>query len=103
MPRARARGIAARTRRLLSKAVVGSIAQILELRCKHLLDSGRLVELFPEWSDERFPFTPYIPLGFTAQRKCVCSSSFAWKSWPESHAELAARCGDQKRSVSRWV
>ena len=29
------------------------IAQILG--CKHLLDNGRLVELFPEWSDERFP------------------------------------------------
>ncbi len=61
MPRARARGIAARTRRLLSKAVVGSIAQILELRCKHLLDSGRLVELFPEWSDERFPLYAIYP------------------------------------------
>ncbi len=37
------------------------IAQILELGCKHLLDSGRLVELFPEWSDERFPFYAIYP------------------------------------------
>jgi DNA-binding transcriptional LysR family regulator len=31
------------------------IAQILEIGCEPLLRSGRLVELFPEWSDERFP------------------------------------------------
>jgi DNA-binding transcriptional LysR family regulator len=37
------------------------IAQILELGCKHLLDSGRLVELFPEWSDERFPLYVIYP------------------------------------------
>src|SRR5882724_6373099 len=41
------------------------------------------------------PFTPYIPLGFTAQRKCVCSSSFVWKSWPENHADSATRCGTE--------
>jgi DNA-binding transcriptional LysR family regulator len=37
------------------------IAQILELGCKHLLDSGRLIELFPEWSDERFPLYAIYP------------------------------------------
>jgi DNA-binding transcriptional LysR family regulator len=37
------------------------IAQVLELGCKALLDSGRLVELFPEWSDERFPLYAIYP------------------------------------------
>jgi len=37
------------------------IAQILELGCRDLLDSGRLVELFPEWSDERFPLYAVYP------------------------------------------
>jgi DNA-binding transcriptional LysR family regulator len=37
------------------------IAQILELGCRHLLDSGRLIELFPEWSDERFPLYAIYP------------------------------------------
>ena len=37
------------------------IAQILELGSKHLLDSGRLVELFPDWSDERFPLYAIYP------------------------------------------
>jgi DNA-binding transcriptional LysR family regulator len=31
------------------------VAQVLEIGCEPLLRSGRLVELFPEWSDERFP------------------------------------------------
>jgi DNA-binding transcriptional LysR family regulator len=37
------------------------IAQVLELGCKHLLDAGRLVDLFPEWSDERFPLYAIYP------------------------------------------
>ena len=37
------------------------IAQILQLGCRDLLDSGRLVELFPEWSDERFPLYAVYP------------------------------------------
>jgi DNA-binding transcriptional LysR family regulator len=37
------------------------IAQILELGCKHLLENGRLVVLFPDWSDERFPLYAIYP------------------------------------------
>jgi DNA-binding transcriptional LysR family regulator len=37
------------------------IAQILEIGCEQLLRSGRLVELFPEWSDERFPLYAIYP------------------------------------------
>jgi DNA-binding transcriptional LysR family regulator len=37
------------------------IAQMLELGCKHLLESGRLIELFPEWSEERFPLYAIYP------------------------------------------
>ncbi|MDB5975917.1 MAG: LysR family transcriptional regulator [Nevskia sp.] len=37
------------------------IAQILELGCEHLLESGRLVKLFPEWADERFPLYAIYP------------------------------------------
>jgi DNA-binding transcriptional LysR family regulator len=31
------------------------IAQIMQLGSKHIVDSGRLVELFPDWSGELFP------------------------------------------------
>ena len=37
------------------------IGQILEIGCRELLRSGRLVELFPEWSDERFPHYAIYP------------------------------------------
>ena len=37
------------------------IAQVLELGCRHLLENGRLVELFPEWSGERFPLYAIYP------------------------------------------
>ena len=76
------------------------IAQVLELGCKHLVQNGRLVELFPEWSDERFPLMPYIPHSCTARLKCGCSSSFAWKSWPESQG-LAVRRGSYAVSIAR--
>ncbi len=37
------------------------IAQILEIGCEYLLRSGRLIELFPGWSDERFPLHAIFP------------------------------------------
>jgi DNA-binding transcriptional LysR family regulator len=37
------------------------IVQILEIGCQQLLKSGRLLELFPDWSDERFPLYAIYP------------------------------------------
>ena len=37
------------------------IGQILEIGCRELIRSGRLVELFPDWSDERFPLYVIYP------------------------------------------
>jgi DNA-binding transcriptional LysR family regulator len=37
------------------------IAQVLEIGCAEVLRSGRLVELLPEWSDERFPLYAVYP------------------------------------------
>jgi len=37
------------------------IGQILEIGCEQLLHSGRLIELFPEWSGERFPLYAIYP------------------------------------------
>lgn len=37
------------------------IAQIMEMGCEPLLRSGRLIELFPGWSDERFPLYAIFP------------------------------------------
>jgi DNA-binding transcriptional LysR family regulator len=47
---------------LLSACEAGAgIAQILEIGCGQLLRSGRLIELFPGWSDERFPLYAIYP------------------------------------------
>lgn len=47
---------------LLAACEAGAgIAQILEIGCEHLLRSGRLIELFPGWSDERFPLYAIYP------------------------------------------
>lgn len=37
------------------------IAQIIKIGGESLLRSGRLIELFPEWSDERFPLYAIFP------------------------------------------
>ena len=37
------------------------IAQLLEIFCAHSLAKRRLVQLFPEWSDERFPLYAIYP------------------------------------------
>ena len=37
------------------------IGQVLEIGCAEPLRAGRLVELFPEWSDERFPLYAIYP------------------------------------------
>ena len=38
-----------------------AIAQVMELGVEHLLAEGRLVELFPDWPDERFPLYALYP------------------------------------------
>jgi DNA-binding transcriptional LysR family regulator len=47
---------------LLNACVTGSgIAQMLQLGAEPLLREGRLVNLFPDWPDERFPLYAYYP------------------------------------------
>jgi DNA-binding transcriptional LysR family regulator len=37
------------------------VAQILQLGASHLIKSGALVELFPQWSGEMFPLYALFP------------------------------------------
>ena len=47
---------------LLAACLTGAgIAQVLAPCAKELLDTGRLVELFPDWPDERFPLYALYP------------------------------------------
>lgn len=47
---------------LLSACLSGyGIAQILELGHEHLIAEGKLIDLFPDWPDERFPLYAFHP------------------------------------------
>jgi DNA-binding transcriptional LysR family regulator len=47
---------------LLDACLAGSgIAQMLLLGAEHLISEGRLVNLFPDWPDERYPLYTYYP------------------------------------------
>jgi DNA-binding transcriptional LysR family regulator len=47
---------------LLSACLAGyGVAQILELGFEHLIAEKRLVNLFPDWPDERFPLYALHP------------------------------------------
>jgi DNA-binding transcriptional LysR family regulator len=47
---------------LLNACLAGSgIAQMLLLGAEHLIAEGRLINLFPDWADERYPFYAYYP------------------------------------------
>jgi DNA-binding transcriptional LysR family regulator len=37
------------------------IAQVMELGVQRLMGEGRLIELFPDWADERFPLYALYP------------------------------------------
>lgn len=61
-PRVKGRLLTSDSGTLLGACEAGfGIAQIIELGCEQLLRSGRLVELFPGWSDERFPLHAIFP------------------------------------------
>jgi DNA-binding transcriptional LysR family regulator len=47
---------------LYSACLAGfGIAQVMDFTVESMLASGELVNLFPEWSDERFPLYCYYP------------------------------------------
>ncbi|MGT2471833.1 LysR family transcriptional regulator [Paraburkholderia terrae] len=47
---------------LLNACLAGSgIAQMLLLGAEHLISEGRLINLFPDWPDERYPLYVYYP------------------------------------------
>ena len=47
---------------MLTECVSGTgIAQVFTVAVRDLLESRKLVELFPDWSDEKFPLYAYYP------------------------------------------
>jgi DNA-binding transcriptional LysR family regulator len=64
------------------------IAQILEIGCEQLLSSGRLIELFPEWSDERFPLYAIYPSRLHRAAKVRAFIEFCLEVVSRSHTAL---------------
>lgn len=47
---------------MLSACLSGyGVTQILALGHEHLIEEGRLIDLFPDWADERFPLYAFHP------------------------------------------
>ena len=47
---------------MLSACLSGvGVAQIMDFGVRDLIESGQLVELFPDWPDERYPLYAYHP------------------------------------------
>jgi len=51
------------------------IAQTIEFGLEPLLARGELVQVLPEWAEERFRFMPTTLLVICRQRKCARSST----------------------------
>ena len=60
---------------LLAACLAGhGIAQPLELHARPHLDAGRLVQLLPDWAEERFPLLLYLPTRRLPVRQSACFS-----------------------------
>ena len=70
------------------------IAQILEVGCKQLLRSGRLIALLPEWSDERFPLYAVTPSRLHRAAKVRAFVEFVEEilAWAQCPAATFAGC-----------
>jgi DNA-binding transcriptional LysR family regulator len=62
---------------LFDACMAGSgIAQMLLLGAERLIESGQLVNLFPDWPDERFPLYAYYPSRRNLPAKSRCFLDF---------------------------
>jgi DNA-binding transcriptional LysR family regulator len=79
---------------LFDACLAGSgIAQMLLLGAEQLIESGQLVNLFPDWPDERFPLYAYYP----SRRNLPAKS----RSFLDFVVSLARGVGSRKASNSK--
>jgi DNA-binding transcriptional LysR family regulator len=55
------------------------IAQVMALGIQDLLDGGQLVELFPDWPNEKFPLFALYPSRTLPPAKLRAFLDFVWK------------------------
>ena len=60
---------------MITECLAGTgIAQMISIGAKEYLDKGQLVDLFPDWPEEHFRFTPFILRAANLRQKCGRSS-----------------------------
>ena len=65
---------------MLSACIAGAgIAQVMALGIQDLLDGGQLVELFPDWPNEKFPLFALYPSRTLPPAKLRAFLDFVWK------------------------
>jgi DNA-binding transcriptional LysR family regulator len=78
---------------LLAACLAGhGVAQPLELHARPGLDAGRLVQVLPDWAEERFPLFLYLPT-----RKLPSAKVRAFLDFALSLADYAAPKDDHKK------
>jgi DNA-binding transcriptional LysR family regulator len=65
---------------MLGACIAGAgIAQVMALGIQDLLDGGQLVELFPDWPNEKFPLFALYPSRTLPPAKLRAFLDFVWK------------------------
>jgi DNA-binding transcriptional LysR family regulator len=65
---------------MLGACIAGAgIAQVMALGIQDLLDGGQLVELFPDWPEEKFPLFALYPSRTLPPAKLRAFLDFVWK------------------------
>ena len=68
---------------MLGACIAGvGIAQVMALGIQDLLDGGQLVELFPDWPNEKFPLFALYPSRTLPPAKLRAFLDFVWKVAP---------------------
>lgn len=64
------------TTMLRACAASAGVAQTIDVGTRELIDAGRLVELFPQWPDERFALYALYPSRYTPSPRLRCFIDF---------------------------
>jgi DNA-binding transcriptional LysR family regulator len=71
---------------------------MLLLGAEHLIEEGRLINLFPDWPDERFPLYAYHPSRHHVPAKTRVFLDFIVALADASHAPLTEARGSSFRA-----
>ena len=88
---------------MLGACIAGAgIAQVMEIGVEQMMRDGLLVDIFPDWSDERFPLYALFPSRRHRAAKVEAFINFCLESLsaasPAAHRQMGLRGGRQRKS-----